>query len=397
MKVAVAVHGRFHAFDLTRALLQRGHDVTLFTNYPAFAAERFGVPSNRVRSYLTHGIVERTVSRAQKYLGTPYPEAFTHRMFGRWLAREVAKEQWDVVHCWSGVTEELLEVFADRSARTVLMRGSSHIRTQHRLLKEEEDRAGTSIDRPSEWMIGREEREYEKADHIAGLSTFAERTFFEEGVSAEKVSHHTLGVEDGTFRLEEETIERRCRRIEGGEPLQVLYVGTLSYRKGILDAIEIARTMDGENIDFRFVGPVSHAFTNRMGDLKVVAEHVPNQPQEKLPKWYARGDIFLFPTIEDGFAMVLTQAQAAGLPLLATTNCSGPDITAEGETGWVLPIRSPEKFVERLRWCDNHRERVADMVRHTYYTHRAPTWDDAAEEFENICSSVLDRVAPNPE
>jgi hypothetical protein len=44
-------------------------------------------------------------------------------MFGRWLATEVAKEEWDVVHCWSGVSEELLEAFKDRPARTILMRG----------------------------------------------------------------------------------------------------------------------------------------------------------------------------------------------------------------------------------------------------------------------------------
>ena len=33
MKIAMAVHGRFHGFDLARAMIARGHDVHVFTNY----------------------------------------------------------------------------------------------------------------------------------------------------------------------------------------------------------------------------------------------------------------------------------------------------------------------------------------------------------------------------
>ena len=55
LKIAIGVHGRFHAFELGRALLELGADVRVFTNYPAFIAERFGpvsythltLPTNR--------------------------------------------------------------------------------------------------------------------------------------------------------------------------------------------------------------------------------------------------------------------------------------------------------------------------------------------------------------
>src|SRR5262249_29481624 len=63
MRIAVVVHGRFHAFDLARELLALGHDVTLFTNYPRRVAERFGIPGHRVRSYLVHGVLTRIFHR----------------------------------------------------------------------------------------------------------------------------------------------------------------------------------------------------------------------------------------------------------------------------------------------------------------------------------------------
>jgi glycosyltransferase involved in cell wall biosynthesis len=108
-----------------------------------------------------------------------------------------------------------------------------------------------------------------------------------------------------------------------------------------------------------------------------------------LPNWYSSSDLFLFPTIEDGFAIVLAQAQASALPILTTGNCSGPDLVREGQTGWILPIRSPEGFVERLLWCDSHRPELAEMVRKLYTAHQVRTWDDVAGDFEALCLREL--------
>jgi len=391
LKIAIVVHGRFHAFDLARELINRGHDVTLFTNYPRRIAQRFGVPSERVENYLTHGALDRLTWTLNQKVGTIYPEAFMHRMFGRWAARTVPQEEWDIIHCWSGISEELLRTLSDPPALTVLKRGSSHIRVQNRLLQEEEERSGTNIQRPSSWMIAREEREYDLVDHIAVLSSFAKRSFTDEGVESRDVTTHTLGVNTDAFRPDSTVVQRRCERIRTDESLRVLYVGTLSYRKGVLDALHMAETLSDGNFQFRFVGPVAREFAGEMDALRRVADQVPNQPQSDLPQWYDRSDLFLFPTIEDGFASVLTQAQAAGLPILATANCSAPDILEDGKNGWVLPIRSPEAFVERLRWCNQHRDQLADMVQTIYDTYQPPTWQDAATEFEDVCARALQR------
>jgi hypothetical protein len=103
MKIAIVVQGRFHAFDLTRALSDRGHRVTLFTNYPRWAARRFGVGDAEVRSFWAHGLGSRLAGR----LGLN-AEPLLHSAFGRWAAKEIGRESWDVIHCWSGVSLELL-------------------------------------------------------------------------------------------------------------------------------------------------------------------------------------------------------------------------------------------------------------------------------------------------
>src|SRR5437016_11313534 len=100
LKIAIAVQGRFHAFDLAKALLRRGHDVTVFTNYPAWAVARFGVPPARVRSFWMHGVLSRIADRVADWTGLRF-EPLLNPIFGGWASRALAKEQWDVIHGWS--------------------------------------------------------------------------------------------------------------------------------------------------------------------------------------------------------------------------------------------------------------------------------------------------------
>jgi glycosyltransferase involved in cell wall biosynthesis len=381
MKIALVVHGRFHAFDLARALISRGHDVTLFTNYPAWAVDRFGTPSPAVRTFPTHGALARASSRLRLDATT---EPWLHTMFGRWVAREIAKESWDAIHCWSGVSEELL-AGPRRTPLTLLMRGSAHISAQSRLLREEEVRAGVPLDRPSRWMTERERREYDLADKIVVLSTFAKRSFEVEGIHASKVAVLPLGVDVRAFRPSPEAIARRQQRLRSGAPLHVLFVGALSYQKGLLDLASAIDTLAAGPFRFTLVGPVTPEAAGVASRLKHRAAIVGKMAQQALPPVYEDADVFLFPTIQDGFGMVLTQAKAAGLPVLATTNCAALDLVTPGRDGWILPIRDVAAIVHQLRWCDAHRDEVARMTAEVYERFQPRDWMSVADDFEEIC------------
>ena len=56
---------------------------------------------------------------------------------------------------------------------------------------------------------------------------------------------------------------------------------------------------------------------------------------------------------------------------------------------WVLPIRCPEAFVNRLLWCDSHRRELADMVQAAYHDFKPRDWSEVAADFEAICGEEL--------
>jgi glycosyltransferase involved in cell wall biosynthesis len=400
MKIGIVVPGRFHAFDLAKALTARGHDVTVFTNYPKWAVKRFGLSGEKTRSVWPHGIATRICHRLQHLGAGSYPEEGFSRWFGRWACDQLSRESWDVVHCFSGVSEELLRAGKNAPAQRQLVRASAHIRTQRRILDIEEQRVGVRLDRPSDWMIEREEREYDLAERIVVLSKFAYTSFVDEGVNPSKLLLLHLGASTDAFRPTPEVIEVRCQRILSGEPLNVLYVGALSFRKGIWDFAAIVRRLSNGNFRFRFVGPVTPEAQDLVAAARGLAEFIPKQPQRELKPWYSRGDVFVFPTVEDGFPTVLAQAQTSALPILSTPNCCAPDILDEGRTGWTLPIRDPEAFVRQLFWCDANRTTFAGMVRRLYMSHHVRTWDNVAADFETMSageveSSRIERAIAN--
>ncbi|MBM4223925.1 MAG: glycosyltransferase family 4 protein [Gammaproteobacteria bacterium] len=379
LRLAIVVHGRFHAFDLAKALIRAGTDTTVFTNYPRSVAAKFGVPPERVTNCVWHGVATRLLARLPSRVAPVLREKWSHEAFGRWAARRVEPTRYDTVHCFSGVAEELWRKLADAKAVRSLLRGSAHIETQHDILAEEERLAGVPLDKPSEWMRAREQREYGLADQIVVLSGFARESFLARGVPAKRVRLVPLGSDLARFTAEPAVLAERRRRILAGEPLRVLTVGTWSHQKGVAYLQEIARQLTRAH-RFRFVGAVGPDAQNLAKTARQWIEFRPRVSQDQLPSEYAWGDIFLFPTLQDGYAVVLAQAFAEGLIVLASKNCGAPELVAEGRTGWLVPIRDVAGMVRQLQWCDQHRVETASMVEAVSRAVERRDWQAVADD-----------------
>ena len=116
---------------------------------------------------------------------------------------------------------------------------------------------------------------------------------------------------------------------------------------------------------------------------------LPRVSQHKLPEDYFCADLFLFPTLEDGYAAVLSQASAAGLPVLATTNCGAKDFLKEGKDAWIFPIRRPDLIQKRLEWCDQHRQGLVKVAIEAGKPKGAMEWRERAKFLVNAYQEFI--------
>jgi len=72
-------------------------------------------------------------------------------------------------------------------------------------------------------------------------------------------------------------------------------------------------------------------------------------------------DVLVLPSLAEGRALVQQEAMANGLPLIITENTGGEDLIVPGETGFLVPIRSPEKIAEKISWLADHRDALPAM------------------------------------
>jgi glycosyltransferase involved in cell wall biosynthesis len=378
LRAAIGVQGRFNAFDLAKALLKHRNDVTVFTNYPRWATQRFGLAGAHVRSLPAHGLLMKAAS-ALPGGWSWVPDRPFHTTFGRWLARRLHESEWDVTQLWSGVAEEHLSTPRTARLRTV-MRESAHIREQVTILKDERERLGVSVDLPGRWRIEREEREYAMADCVFVSSSFARDSFLRAGLPPERLALVEFGADVGAFGPRSKDVDERCRRLQSGQPIRVLNVGAASVRKGTWDFGQVARGLP--RFEFRCVGDIEPVARSLASALVGRVEFTGRVPQSTLNEHYRWADVFVFPTLEDGFAAVLAQAAAAGLPIVATTNCCAPDLLAGRPASWIVPIRRPDLIIEQLEWCDVNRDELAGAAAELPRLFKPRSWSDAAADFE---------------
>jgi len=183
----------------------------------------------------------------------------------------------------------------------------------------------------------RAKQEWSAADVVIVNSDWTRQALIQQGCDSRKLELLPLAYEPSNLN-----------KLESGhndKKLQVLWLGNVIIRKGIQYLVEAARLLVNEPVQFLVAGPI--------GIRKEAVAAAPNNidwlgliPRPMVSKLYCQGDIFIFPTLSDGFGITQLEALAHGLPVITTPNCGR--VVEEGQTGFIVPPRSPEAIAEAV-------------------------------------------------
>ena len=355
MKVAISTIGKFHAFDLARELHARGALASIFTGYPNFKLRDEQLPQSSIHSFpWVHSA----------YMAFPWKNhlpSFVERhwkhtaavTFGEYVRRNLP--ECDLYVGMSGSALLAGRKAHHQGSRFICDRGSAHIRVQNQLLREEHDCWGMPFSGIDLRTIEQEEAEYDEADIVTVPSTFALRSFVEQGVSAQKIALLPYGVNVARFQPVDVPDEKR---------FDVLFVGAMSLQKGVQYLVQAFQSINHPSKSLTFVGAPSQALINllqRRGVWPAEVEVIGHVPQSELKDIMSRSHVLVLPSIQDGFGMVLAQAMACGCPIIASKNTGAQDLIDDGCEGFIVPIRDVNILTERLQQLADHPEIRASM------------------------------------
>ncbi|WP_225309470.1 glycosyltransferase family 4 protein [Larkinella humicola] len=228
----------------------------------------------------------------------------------------------------------------DNNGYFICDRGSSHIRFQDQILREEYARWGFTFRGVDPRVIEKEEIEYEQADRITIPSEFVKKTFIDQGVRESKLSKIPYGA-----RLE--------RFYKVAEPdtdkFKVLWVGNVCLRKGFMYALHAFQNLRHPNKEFVVIGTVESEIKQLLiGQNLDKVFFLGLIPNVQLPRMYSTASVFIIPSLEEGLAMVQGEALACGCPVIASVNSGAEDLFKDGQEGFIVPIRNPAIMTEKL-------------------------------------------------
>ena len=215
------------------------------------------------------------------------------------------------------------------------------------------------------------------------------------GLGAPPESVH-IGINTVDTRFFEEETHRLRQHLETEDDgkQHLTCIGYLSPRKGIVKLLRAVEQVATHRQDFVLdvVGdgedrPRLEAYVQEKGLATQVRFHGYRQ-KEELPAFLARSRCQLFVTNYDIWGLVLVEAMAAGLPVIASTSAGATyDLVREGETGFAVDFDDTDQIASRINWVLDHPSEASAMGQ------RAQAFVAERVNIEKSAAGFVDAVA----
>ncbi len=332
---------------------------------PGGILDRFGgrrsvtqIPWDRVRTVPAPEIVRLLAGKLRR--GRLFEDRVFHWMRDRFEAAvsKRALDQCDVIYAYETQCEHLFAAAREQGVATILDLPSPEHDFVARLLADEqrkypafEETEPAALREHQARRTASRLRECELATLIVANSEFTRQSWVAAGVPEEKIRVLHLGsptpVRSPSFRND--------------GAVRFIWAGTFGMRKGAHYLMEAWRKLaPGKAAEFHVYG--SQALPRELiADLPDnIFFHGPISQRELFAE-YELSDLLVFPTLCDGFGLVVTEAMAHGLPVLTTDRAGAADFVTPGTSGLLVRASDAEDLAHQLSWCLDHPAELRGM------------------------------------
>lgn len=244
-------------------------------------------------------------------------------------------------------------------------------RAHEAILTEESERwpqwctPGMSVDFGSPKFL-RKDEEIGRASCVYVPSRFVQRSLQSYKGSLPPVHVIPYGAPDAVT-ISESEFDRSHRG-----PLRVLYVGALGLRKG---APYLFSALDhfGSRIERTVVGRMTGQSAPMLEALSK-GRWIESLPRSDILSLMRESDVFVFPTLFEGMALVVLEAMAQGCAVITTPNSGAEDIVEHGVNGFIVPVRSSDAIVQIMEMLDGDRDNLRSVRFAASQTTAAHSW-----------------------
>lgn len=373
----IAVCGKFHYPKYLKYLYQENFLRNFYCSYKLGA--NFGIPPEKnnnkfLKEYLYNLHMRTLGERGLSEFAPVY-----HRLWQNSVKRIFRPSEINhfMIH---GNCNDLIALCKKEGCVTIGEAVNAHPVYQDRLLNEEAQARGVrhyTNSRITKTML----EELDAVDYLLAPSQFVKRTFVEHGYDERKIITLPYGVDPGQDASPRSVDDKpRDKKV-----IKVLCVGQIGIRKGqyyLLEAIKsLNQSRNNRKFQLTLVGRCDPAYMKCLIRLSDDFEHIRHIENGAMTKFMAGFDIFVLPSLEDGFGVVVSEALSVGLPVITTTNAGAADIIEDGRNGIIIPAGNATEIKRAI-------ERVIDE-KITGEKKNLSSWKDYASQLKSKYDNIL--------
>ncbi|WP_027065122.1 glycosyltransferase family 4 protein [Maribacter sp. Hel_I_7] len=247
-------------------------------------------------------------------------------------------------------------------------------RESHRLLTIEQEKwpewASTLTGfNDSEKKLKQKDEELQLADAIFVASSFTAKTLKSYPGQLAPIHIIPYGFPTVTKKKKNYTQPSKTRR------LKLLFVGGLTQRKGIANLFAAVETLE-KHVELTIVGYKASENCKPLNEGLAKHNWIPTLSNDKVLELMRESDVLIFPSLFEGFGLVITEAMSQGTPVITTDRTAGPDIMTHNKDGWLVEAGSTEALKEQIENLLIDSKILSETSKEAIYTAENWTWED---------------------
>jgi len=182
-------------------------------------------------------------------------------------------------------------------------------------------------------------------------------------------------------------LEHRDYNVSKNRLIKVLFVGGLSQRKGIANLFAAVDTL-GKYVSLTVIGKKPQRDCPALN--KALAKHkwISSLPHNDILKIMRENDILIFPSLFEGFGLVITEAMSQGTPVITTDRTCGPDLIKHEENGWIVEAGSVSHLKEAIENLIDKPEVIEKIGRAAMRTAANRPWQVYGHELSKSIAGI---------
>lgn len=284
----------------------------------------------------------------------------------------------DIFHGWAHSCLYCLKKAKKYGAKTVVECASTHILNRKQMIEKEYALWNVRYRRLDSFLIEKSLREYEETDYVFVPSNFAKNTFVQYKFNPDKVAVLPFGVDTKKFqptKLKDDAF-------------RLIFVGEIGLRKGVQYLLKAWQELKLPKAELVLIGAVAPYFRNILKRYSGL-ERIKFVGYTNPINYYQQASVFVFPTLEEGLALVILEALACGLPVITTEESGAKGIVREGQEGFFVPARSVEMLKEKISLLYSNQNLRQQMSINARILAEQYTWERYGKQLISIYQKIL--------